>query len=678
MDHRWKPLNQDSKREVRVILHPTAAIWEVRRGLDPGSDDSIDLSDYVATASHSAFDANVTLKFNRELFGANQPKPNQILEIQLKQNGEWKPLWLGIIDAINSYTLQRGERSLQLIAKTREQQDIWKHTKRVTPLFPQMTNLSYMIHRIVRTAGMQHDEIVLLPTAMTTAHSNTQLADMNAWDMVQAICVPLGWTPFIDAMGRFRVADRSLQARIADAELTDERMVKVKGSRQRPPVSRVRVFWLNPTLKMNKQMAKQLAVKSITVGWFLPVFWTHIDFSADKTQRATETYFKAKPSVNRWIKFVKEKWTQQSPTGGRMFFDNKKNFAMIATTLGVWIAMHKVPDKVLIVTPGPGTIIDSPGATGSTISTGRVQESIFLGIFMGLMMNLGSGNYEIWGMPYDWVHARNTSEAFDSSVPTWVDNAEDIETDFIVNEEHGKTVAIRELIYRARSANKWSVTIVDDPRIEYGDILKFPDGSQLYVEDFSRQLERGAEATLDVSGFLVGPVKSAAAGIQGEVPNLPGLGGGGGGPGGGVGGGGEGGGEGEGGFGPNTMPDYGGIAHSVAARYNLIVPADQEEQGKAQLCRAIAWEVYQQDPNCGLFKKTGGNNVMGMSTDVIVQKPDGSFADCTSSDNNGDGTMTIKATWGTKAPDVRTSDMDRWIQPTQALADAPGPLTLKV
>ena len=47
MDGRWRPTSRDSKKDVRVILHPTAAIHEVRRGQTPASDDSIDLSQFV-------------------------------------------------------------------------------------------------------------------------------------------------------------------------------------------------------------------------------------------------------------------------------------------------------------------------------------------------------------------------------------------------------------------------------------------------------------------------------------------------------------------------------------------------------------------------------------------------------------------------------------------------------
>ena len=238
MDFRWKPVARDSQKDVRVILHPTAAIYEVRRGLDPGSDDSVDLSEFVTQGTQTAFDCNLTLKFNRELFGDTQPAPRQVLEVQLWQNQEWKPIWLGHIEAINSFTLSRGERSMQLIAKTREQSDHWKHTKRVTPMFPVLTDFSYMAMRVARSAGLMGDEILLPSSSFKTAHSNTQMADMNAWDMLTQLFLPMGWFPFIDSLGRLRAANRELQGRVADIHLEDERLLKIGGQRQRPPKSR--------------------------------------------------------------------------------------------------------------------------------------------------------------------------------------------------------------------------------------------------------------------------------------------------------------------------------------------------------------------------------------------------------------------------------------------------------
>lgn len=522
MDFRWRPVNRDSKKSTKVILHPTAALYEVRRGLETGSDDSIDLSPYVSQASHTAFDANVTFSFNRELFGSNQPAPNQVLEIQLLQDGEYKPCWLGIVDAISSYVQSRGERTMQVIAKSRDSLDIWRNTKRVTPLFPQLTDLTYIIQRIAKSAGMQHDEIVLPASAYTTAHSNTQLADMNAWDMVNAVALPVGWTPFIDVLGRLRMANRTLVGRQPDVVLADERLLKVGGQRQRPPRSRVRVHWLNPTLKKHVEQGQKLNEYTITLGWFLPYLYKHVHFSVGDTsekgiQRAENTYYVANPSCNLSIGgvqlgyFVFESYIQQTETQGKLSFKSLAPFAVLGLITS-WGLAHRKADQVIIDTP----------TTGHTVSTGRLEMALYQIAFCYVMMAIGTGKYEIWGNPFNWVHARNTSEAFDSSVPTWVDNAVDIDTDFIVNEEHAKAVSVRELVYQSREASKWNVTIVDDPRIEMGDILQFTDGSQLYVENFTRRVERGSEASLDIQGFYVGNVVGIGKAIVGTVPTPPG------------------------------------------------------------------------------------------------------------------------------------------------------------
>ena len=87
--------------------------------------------------------------------------------------------------------------------------------------------------------------------------------------------------------------------------------------------------------------------------------------------------------------------------------------------------------------------------------------------------------------------------------PQWVDDPAIIENDFMMDENHAQQTSVRELIYGAKSANKWTVQIVDDIRIEYGDVLGFPDGSKMFVEDYSRPLARGSNNVLEVKGFLI-------------------------------------------------------------------------------------------------------------------------------------------------------------------------------
>jgi hypothetical protein len=138
---------------------------------------------------------------------------------------------------------------------------------------------------------------------------------------------------------------------------------------------------------------------------------------------------------------------------------------------------------------------------------------------------------------------------------------------------------------------------------------------------------------------------------------------------------GDGGGESEGPGGPATIPDYSAIVSSVEAMFNRVVPASQREQAKAQFTRQVAWSIYQIDPNIGLLEKTGGTQVMNMSTDIVVQLSNGAFADVCTDPQIAGGNVQINGTWAAKPPDVNTSDHTRWIRPTAALANAPGPMT---
>lgn len=512
MDSRWTPLTPDSKRDLKVILHPTAFLNDVRTG---AATDGVDITEFVSQGSHSQFQCSLTLNWNYELFGFSQPKPNQVVEIQLLQAGLYGLLWLGLIESINSFTLSRGARSMQLIAHSRDSLDNFRTTKRITELFPMMTDYAYIVQKVAKTTGLTEDEIVVPTSGFTTQTSNVQLADMSAWEMISTILLPIGYAPFIDGQGRLRLANRNLQGRVPDIVLEPERVVNVLANRHRPPATRVRVKWLDPVLKKSIQLERKLAEYAVTLGWFIPYWRQEVYFSDDWTQRAADTRPFAKQDVNAFIgadiTTCIVKWTQTGENKGLLEFHNEITTVAVVAAIIAWNATHVIPDI-------------APPFGGPVAPTGRFQEGLAMLGVMFLMMSVGSGVYEIWGKPYEWIHVRNTSEAFDSDAPPGADSPQEIESDFVINEPHAQAFAIRELIYQARSANKWTVNIIDDPRLEFSDLLQFPDGTLMFVEDFQRKFGRGSEISLEVSGFLVnnaGAVKTALVTIGGVDNELP-------------------------------------------------------------------------------------------------------------------------------------------------------------
>lgn len=106
-----------------------------------------------------------------------------------------------------------------------------------------------------------------------------------------------------------------------------------------------------------------------------------------------------------------------------------------------------------------------------------------------------------------------------------------------------------------------------------------------------------------------------------------------------------------------------------------VVLRDQEETGKAQFTRRAAWDLHQKDPNIGLVTKTSGNQVGGLSVDLLMDKSDGSWTDVASKSDVDAAHVEIRSVWvphGGEEPN--SPSVTLWVQPTQALADQPGPL----
>src|SRR6266516_7447459 len=90
---------------------------------------------------------------------------------------------------------------------------------------------------------------------------------------------------------------------------------------------------------------------------------------------------------------------------------------------------------------------------------------------------------------------------------------------------------------------------------------------------------------------------------------------------------------------------------------------DVEEQ-KSILTRRAAYYLNQFNPNIDLLKKTSGNNILGLSVDIILDKSNGDFWDIAT--DNGKIAKPVNS-----EPKIDTSLISRWVQPTKELAEIP-------
>lgn len=484
MDMSWQPYTQDNVRAAQVWHHPSATPLQM---IMETHADGVNLTVFASRITHSAGEASVTLNWHQELNGSAQPQPGTLLEIRL--NGQL--LWWGVIEALNDYRLSSGTRTLTLTARSRDASPLWREVRRISSLYPVATPLSVIARDIALSLGLTEGEITMGDTSATTVHTNTQLADLSAWEMLEKIWNPLGLSPFMDARGRLKTISRDI-TRPADIELTAERIISVGAAKSRPSLTAVRVKWLDPHLTKVSQQAQMLANATITAGYFQIRQKKNVQFSNDGTQRAENTYLVVRQSANSsLVPVCEETYSQKTQTSGEILLKTSMWVpALITASMGAMVAAASIPDAT---TGGPGA--------GETIPVGRkVQVAAEITVLL-VMASIGTGMYEVWGTPYDYVHARNTTEAYDDSAPDWLGNEVEIENDFVMDEPMAQAYAVRELLHQARAAASYQAVIVDDPRIEPGDILQLPDTSRLYVTGYRRDLSPGAPATLEVEGF---------------------------------------------------------------------------------------------------------------------------------------------------------------------------------
>ena len=143
-----------------------------------------------------------------------------------------------------------------------------------------------------------------------------------------------------------------------------------------------------------------------------------------------------------------------------------------------------------------------PG-TGWTIPWGKILQAQASIAIMLIMMSMGSAQYEIWGTPYDYAYLEKQSIAVEDGLEYWLENEKEIKNDFIGTHDQADTIAVTELIWEKVLSNPRKISIVDDTRLEVGDIVALPDGRKVVITALSKTIKRGEVSTLVIDGGKV-------------------------------------------------------------------------------------------------------------------------------------------------------------------------------
>lgn len=485
MDITWDSVDLDSQRVVGVFYHGAATPEQMVRGTH---DDEFDLTPYVSRANQSQNELTITLNWHQELYGVSQAQAGKLIEVRINST----MLWWGVIDSLSEYRHESGARSLNVVVRSRDASPAWRTVKRITEPWPVATPLNTIANSILFELGLTPIEIDLPLVPATTVHSNTQLANMTAWEMLEAVMIAVGGAPYVSARGRFKAINRDT-TRAPDIVLTPDRIKSVTSSRSGLAPSNVKIKWLSPSLTKVSRQEIMLWSQTVTFGFFQQKLHIPVLYSDDKTQRVEGVRFVTIESIKKGFGMAGyiERFDEVSIYEGRLVLRAGFEVGLWFLYFGVSVAvMAEIPDEV-------------PAAPGPTIPTGRILMVSALLATLAVMTQIHTGSYQVWGTPFDYVYGRNTTEAYNENTPVFAENETVIDNDFIMNEEMAQALAVRELVYHTRAAQSYNLSIVDDPRIEVGDILQLPDQSRVYVLGYKRDLTPGAPAILDIEGFRV-------------------------------------------------------------------------------------------------------------------------------------------------------------------------------
>jgi hypothetical protein len=157
------------------------------------------------------------------------------------------------------------------------------------------------------------------------------------------------------------------------------------------------------------------------------------------------------------------------------------------------VAAATIPDKVVTA----GTPV---AQTGFTISEGRVIEAAGIVSVMVALMILGTGVYDVVGVPFDYAFLERRAIALIDNILFWEEHELEIRNEFISTAEHAHSLALQELLFEQSKLNPRNIVIQYDPRIEKGDILGIPGNLKFFVLGASRNLERGGSQATSLGG----------------------------------------------------------------------------------------------------------------------------------------------------------------------------------
>ena len=410
---------------------------------------------------------------------------------------EWMWTFTGAIKGQLGWVKNRRSRLLEakVTVYSRENTSAMKRRKITTKEYTVGTDLGVMFSDIGVKMGLTPEEI-RVPGIFGRYfyHKTNQISQVSPWEAQTSLLETIMEIPLFDGEGRLSSYKKDLN-RPPDKVFTDESYVHSYEvvSRTDDAINKVIIKFLDSNLTKVPGPSQSLGSAEVTTGFFtmqekLKCYW-----SEDRKQRAEATYMKVLKGVNdNLLPVGDENYTQDDDFSGT-----------ITVSISIWVPV--LASVMLLAYVAAAFIPDYWAGQffGVTIPWGRVIQAIAMMGILLIMMCLGSAQYEIWGVPYDYAYLEKRSIAIVSGTPYYDENEVTLENDFIGTHDWSDALAACELCYQVSKAFPRKLIIDDYLGLEIGDIIQIYDGRKIFITDMKKTIKRGQNPVIEVTGFKV-------------------------------------------------------------------------------------------------------------------------------------------------------------------------------
>ena len=439
----------------------------------------------------------------------------QIREGDLRvQRQDWLPIFTGTFrgrPGDNPGTRSGPTEGLSAKAFGREER--YLNLQVTSKVFPVDTDIGTMIFSIAqRHLKLTQDEILIGAQGFPLKHLTNQIVQLPALQTLWELLFPVFKKPKFDSTGRLVAVDVRLDkpaARIfSDDDLTIE--ARVADPNDVEVNNNIVLRGLNADLTKIVQVTQRLLEFTVTTGYFDSEFQERKYYSADRSQRAENTFIAQRKKI-RWSDAT---WVEVDEFHGIVTIDTRflrdARVVIFATWLAVQLARAAIQFSI-DEEPALGSLL------GIIVLALDIASMVALAALLWAMNFIGRGEFEVWGDPFEFVYEELVSEAKLVGLAIEEERQIEFRNDFISNmtdlDAHAKERLKRELVKN----QLFTITLMNDLLLEVDDIIELSNGDRFYILSVNKELRRAGRPTMSLVCWKVFEVKGSTA----EAVSIP-------------------------------------------------------------------------------------------------------------------------------------------------------------